>query len=182
MNGTELFVVSLDVSFKIATNCLRFGDSGLIRDNNLLLNTRPKSPQGPSSANLCLFSSRVDIGEEIPVSPDGESSLILFFFGVLDFLWILKFDLTERTPPEDQSSVRKAIEVGLRFAVMFYFTRLLTIIEDDEKGDISSTRDINIAIMPPNNATEDLTDEDSGEEDDVQYLQSIYQVHNRQLK
>ncbi|PSN28984.1 hypothetical protein C0J52_28149, partial [Blattella germanica] len=60
----------------------------------------------------------------------------------------------------------------------FTLHELLTIIEGDEKGDISSARDINIAIMPPNNATEDLTDEDSGEEDDVQYLQSIYQVHN----
>ncbi|PSN39415.1 hypothetical protein C0J52_18655 [Blattella germanica] len=45
----------------------------------------------------------------------------------------------------------------------FYFTRV-------EKGYISSARDITIAIMPPNNATEDLTDEDSGEENDVHFV------------
>ncbi|PSN39945.1 hypothetical protein C0J52_23286 [Blattella germanica] len=36
-------------------------------------------------------------------------------------------------------------------------------------------QDISIAIMPPNNATEDLTDEDSEEENDVQNLQSMCQ-------
>ncbi|PSN33841.1 hypothetical protein C0J52_16841 [Blattella germanica] len=48
----------------------------------------------------------------------------------------------------------------------FTLHELLTIIEDVEKGYIyiSSARDISIAIMPPNNATEDLTDEDCGEE------------------
>ncbi|PSN45468.1 hypothetical protein C0J52_08648 [Blattella germanica] len=51
---------------------------------------------------------------------------------------------------------------------IFYFTRV-------EKGYISSARDISIAIMPPNNATEVLTDGDSGEENDICGNQDIQQ-------